>query len=81
MITLYNGRIDISHIVKIQEIVLINLTNTIVRSVIMAYSHTLMVMLGEEQGAWSAGRRALFPFGQIFENILYVQSILCGAIR
>ena len=48
MITLYNGRIDISHIVRTQEIILINLTNTIVQSMIMAYSHILMVTLGEE---------------------------------
>ena len=48
MIALYNGRIDISHIVKTQEIILINLTNTIVQSIIMTYSHILMVMLGEE---------------------------------
>ena len=47
----YNGRIDIkSHIVKTQEIILINLKNTIVQSVVMAYSHILMVMLGEEVG-------------------------------
>ena len=48
LITLYNGRIDISHIVRTQEIILINLTNTIVQSMIMAYSHILMVTLGEE---------------------------------
>ena len=46
LIALYNGRIDISHIVRTQEIILINLTNTIVQS--MAYSHILMVTLGEE---------------------------------
>ena len=46
-----NGRIDIkSHIVKTQEIILINLKNTIVQSVVMSYSHILMVMLGEEVG-------------------------------
>ena len=45
---MYNGRIDISHIVKAQEIILINLTNTIVQSIVMAYSHILMVILGEE---------------------------------
>ena len=32
-----------------------------------------MVMLGEEVGAWSGGRRALYPFDQIFQNTLYVQ--------
>ena len=48
MIALYNGRIDISHIVKTQEIILINVTNTIVQSIIMAYSHILMVILREE---------------------------------
>ena len=47
-ITLYNGRIDISHIVKTLGIILINLTNTIVQNIVMAYSHILMVMLGEE---------------------------------
>ena len=46
-----NGRIDIkSHIVKTQEIILTNLKNTIVQSVVMSYSHILMVMLGEEVG-------------------------------
>ena len=46
---LYNGRIDISHILKTQEIIPINLTNTTVQSVIMAYSQMiLMVMSGEE---------------------------------
>ena len=45
---MYNGRIDISHIVKAQEIILINLTNTIVQSIVMAYSHIYIVILGEE---------------------------------
>ena len=72
MVAFYNVRIDISHIVKTQEIILINLTNTIVQSITMAYFHILMVMLGEEVGGvvWG-GRRALFPFDQIFQNILY----------
>ena len=48
MIALYNGRIDISHIVKTQEIFLINVTNTIVQSIIMAYSHILIVILRED---------------------------------
>ena len=49
-VALYNGRIDISHIVRTQEIIL---TSTIVQSIVMAYSHILMVMLGEEVGgAW-----------------------------
>ena len=69
-IALNNRRFDISHIVKTQEIILINLTNTVVQSIVMAYSHILLVMLGEEVGAWSGGRRALFPFDQIFQNFL-----------
>ena len=82
IIALYNGRIDISHIVKTQEINLINLTNTIVQSIIMTYSHILMFMLGEGvRGAWSEGRSALFPFDQIFPNSLYVQNILYCGIR
>ena len=81
-VALYNGRTDISHIVKAQEIILINLTNTIVQSIVMIYSHILMFMLGEEVGvAWSGGRRALFPLDQIFQNTLYVQNILYGSIR
>ena len=32
-------------------------------------------------GAWSRGRRALFPFDQIFQKTLYVQNILYGGIR
>ena len=76
----YNGRIDIkSHIVKTQEIILINLKNTIVQSVVMAYSHILMVMLGEE--VWFGGMRSLFPFDQIFQNTQYVQNILHDGIR
>ena len=34
-IALYKDRIDINHIVKPQEIILINLTNTIVQSIVM----------------------------------------------
>ena len=81
LLALYNGRIDISHIVKTQEIILINPTNTILQSIGTAYSHILMVMLGEVEGAWSGRRTALFPFDQFFENILYVQNILYGGIR
>ena len=41
-----------------------------------------MFMFGEEVGgAWSGGRKALFPFEQIFQNTLYVQNILYGGIR
>ena len=48
----------------------------------MIYSHIRMFMLGEEVGgAWPGGRRALFPFDQIFQNTLYVQNILYGGIR
>ena len=71
-----------SHIVKTEESILINLTNTIVQSNVMTYSHILMFMLGEEVGgAWSSGRRTLFPFEQIFQNTLYIQNILYGGIR
>ena len=48
----------------------------------MTYSHIRMFMSGEEVGgAWSGGRRTLFPFDQIFQNTLYVQNILYGGIR
>ena len=41
-----------------------------------------MFMFGEEVGgALSGGRRALFPFDQIFQNTLYVQNILYDGIR
>ena len=78
-----NGRIDIkSHIVKTQEIILINLKNTIVQSVVMSYSHILMVMLGEEVGK----RCGLGEWGHYFLltkffKIQYVQNILHGGIR
>ena len=71
-----------SHIVKTQEIILVNLTNTIVQSILITYSHILMFMLGEEvRVAWSGGRRAFSPFDQIFQNTLYIQNILYGGIR
>ena len=48
----------------------------------MIYSHIRMCMLGEEVGgAWSGGRRTLFPFDQNFQNTLYVQNILYGSIK
>ena len=48
----------------------------------MTYSHIRIFMLGEEVGgALSEGRRALFPFDQMFQNTLYVQNILYGGIR
>ena len=48
----------------------------------MTYSHIRMFMSEEEVGgAWSGGRRTLFPFDQIFQNTLYVQNILYGGIR
>ena len=78
MKALYNGRIDVSYIVKTQEIILMILTSTIVQSIIMEYSHILMVMLGEEV-VW--GKEGIIPFDQIFQNILYVQNILYGGIR
>ena len=56
LIALYNGRIDISHIVKIQEIILINLTNTIVKY------HILMVILGEEMGGVVWGEEGVISF-------------------
>ena len=62
LIPLYNRRIATSHIVKTQEIILINLTNTIVQSIIMAYFHILMVTLGEEVGAWSGGKKGIISF-------------------
>ena len=47
----------------------------------MTYSHIRMFMLEEEVGeAWSWGKRALFPFDQVFQNALYVQNILYGGI-
>ena len=59
-----------------------NLTNAIVQSIVMTYSHIRTFMLGEEVGgAWFGGRMALFPFDQIFQNTLYVQNILYGGIR
>ena len=52
------------------------------QSIVMTFSHIRMFMLGEELGGtWSGGRRALFPFDQIFQNTLYVQNILYGGIR
>ena len=79
---LCNGRIDISHIVKTQDIIIINPTKAIVQSIVMTYPRIRMFMLGEEVGGtWSGGRRALFPFNQIFQNTLYVQNILYGGIR
>ena len=43
----------------------------------MTYSHIRIFMLGEEVGgAWSGGRRVLFPFDQIFQ-ILYMFKIFC----
>ena len=40
---IYNGRIDISPIIKTQEIILINL-----KKIAIVYSQMLMVMLGED---------------------------------
>ena len=71
-ITLYNGRIDISHVVKTLGIFLINLTNTIVQNIVMAYSHILMVMLGEEVEGGGGGGRCGVWRGGIFQNALYV---------
>ena len=81
-IALNNRRFDISHIVKTQEIILINLTNTVVQSIVMAYSHILLVMLGEEVG----GGRGLGEGGRCFLStkffkIFYVRNILYGGIR
>ena len=76
LIALYNGRIDISHIVKIQEIILINLTNTIVKY------HILMVILGEEMGGVVWGEEGVISFWPNFSKyfIFYVQNILYGGI-
>ena len=76
-ITLYNGRIDISHIVKTLGIILINLTNTIVQNIVMAYSHILMVMLGEEVeggggGGVVCGRGAFFKMLYMFKIFFMV---------
>ena len=75
-ITLYNGRIDISHIVKTLGIILINLTNTIVQNIVMAYSHILMVMLGEEVegggGGVVWGRGAFFKMLYMFKIFFMV---------
>ena len=54
--------IYLSHTVKTQEIILINLTNTNVQSIIVAYSHILMVMLGEEMGDVVWGKEGIFSF-------------------
>ena len=51
----YNGRIDISHIVKTQEIIFINVK----QSIVMTYSHVLIVILGK--GAGGGGYYFLFP--------------------
>ena len=35
-----------------------------------------MLVLEEEiRGTWSRGKRALFPFDQIFENALYMRGV------
>ena len=54
--------IYLSHTVKTQEIILINLTNTNVQSIIVAYSHILMVMLGEEMGDVVWGKEGIISF-------------------
>ena len=66
-IALYNGRIDISHIVRTQEIIL---TRTIVQSIVMAYSHILMVMLGEEVGGRGLGEGGYYFLLSKFFKIL-----------
>ena len=54
--------IYLSHTVKTQEIILINLTNTNVQSIIVAYSHILMVMSGEEMGDVVWGKEGIISF-------------------
>ena len=61
-IALYNGIICISHIVKTQKIILINLTNTVVQRIVMAYSHILMVMLGQEVESVALGNEDTILF-------------------
>ena len=70
-IALYNGRIDRSHIVETQEIILINFTNTIVQNIVMAYSHVLMFMLGGKMGVGRLGEGGHYFLLIKFFKILY----------
>ena len=81
-IALCNGRIDISNIVKTQEIILTNLTNTVVQNIVMAYSHICYGYVREGGGGdVVCGEGKHYFLLTKFCKKLYVQNIFCGDIR